>query len=178
MTVAIFRIYFDLILPNISISKNNQTMKLGQLIEYKMRNIFLEKRYTKCTKKLLPEPFLKNQNWVCLWINSLKFCAVCFYCIWLICRPLAFTSHKAFWKTIRDMELVSLPHIKWVTREGTGGGLPSPFSEIGKSALILGKNTLIVVIYGLNFSFKVQFLGVSRRKNWRFFPAGPLFFVV
>ena len=29
-------------LPNISRSKANQTMKLGQLIEYKKRNIFLQ----------------------------------------------------------------------------------------------------------------------------------------
>ena len=31
------------ILPNISQSKGNQTMKLGQLIEYSKRNIFLQK---------------------------------------------------------------------------------------------------------------------------------------
>ena len=31
------------ILPNISESKRNQTMKLGQLIEYNKRNIFLQK---------------------------------------------------------------------------------------------------------------------------------------
>ena len=36
------------VLPDISRSKSNQTMKLGQLIEYTMRNIFLEKSYTKC----------------------------------------------------------------------------------------------------------------------------------
>ena len=29
------------IFPNISRSKDNQTMKFGQLIEYNMRNIFL-----------------------------------------------------------------------------------------------------------------------------------------
>ena len=34
------------ILPNISRSKRNQTMKFGQLIKYN-RNIFLEKSYTK-----------------------------------------------------------------------------------------------------------------------------------
>ena len=37
-----------LILPNISRSKGNQSMKLGQLIEYNVINIFLEKSYTKC----------------------------------------------------------------------------------------------------------------------------------
>ena len=31
------------ILPNISQSKGNQTMKFGQLIEYNKRNIFLQK---------------------------------------------------------------------------------------------------------------------------------------
>ena len=35
------------ILPNISRSKDNQTMKFGQLIEYNMRNISPEKSYTK-----------------------------------------------------------------------------------------------------------------------------------
>ena len=39
----------------------------------------------------------------------------------------------------------------------------------------LGK---IVPIYGLNFSFKVQFLKVLTRKNQRFFPVGPFFFVL
>ena len=34
-------------LHNISRNKGNQTMKLGQLIEYSMRNIFPEKSYTK-----------------------------------------------------------------------------------------------------------------------------------
>ena len=62
VTVAIFRIYFDLILPNISISKNNQTMKLGQLIEYKMRNIFLEKPYTKCTEETVSRTFSKKSK--------------------------------------------------------------------------------------------------------------------
>ena len=52
------------------------------------------------------------------------------------------------------------------------------FGNWEKSALILGKNTLIAVIYGLNFSFKVQFLKVSLRKNRIFFPAGPFFFVL
>ena len=35
------------ILPNISRSKGNQTIKFGQLIEYNMINIFLEKSYAK-----------------------------------------------------------------------------------------------------------------------------------
>ena len=51
------------ILPNISRSKGNQTMKFGQLIECSMRNIFLEKLYTKCGRETSPlDPFLKNDN--------------------------------------------------------------------------------------------------------------------
>ena len=48
-------------------------MKFGQLIEYHIRNIFIEKSYTKCVKKLFPQPYLKDQNWAYLWINSVKF---------------------------------------------------------------------------------------------------------
>ena len=36
------------ILPNISGGKGNETMKFGQLIEYNLRNTFLEKTYGKC----------------------------------------------------------------------------------------------------------------------------------
>ena len=45
------------ILPNISRSKGNQTMKFGQLIECNMRNIFLEKSYTKCGGETIPRLF-------------------------------------------------------------------------------------------------------------------------
>ena len=36
------------ILSDISRSKGNQTMKFGQLLECNMKNIFLEKSYSKC----------------------------------------------------------------------------------------------------------------------------------
>ena len=45
------------ILPNISGSKGNQTIKFGQLIHYNMRSIFLEKSYTKCERNAIPRPF-------------------------------------------------------------------------------------------------------------------------
>ena len=48
------------ILPNIWRSKGNQTMKFGQLIEYNMKNIFLEKSYTKCGGETIPRPFSKK----------------------------------------------------------------------------------------------------------------------
>ena len=50
------------ILSNISKSKGNQRMKFGQLIEYNMENIFLEKSNTKCREKLVPDTFTKNSN--------------------------------------------------------------------------------------------------------------------
>ena len=42
------------ILPNISRSKGNQAMKFGKLIEYNMRNIFVEKSYTRCAGETIP----------------------------------------------------------------------------------------------------------------------------
>ena len=45
------------ILPKTSRSKDNQTMKFGQLIEYSNRNIFLEKSNKKCGRKARPRPF-------------------------------------------------------------------------------------------------------------------------
>ena len=44
------------ILPNISRNKGKQTMKFGELIEYNMRNIILEKSYTKCGGETIPRP--------------------------------------------------------------------------------------------------------------------------
>ena len=47
-------------LPNISRSKNNQTVKFGLLIEYNMRHIFLEKSYTKWGGKTIPRSISKK----------------------------------------------------------------------------------------------------------------------
>ena len=45
------------ILPNTLRKKRNQIMKFGLLIEYNVRNIFLEKSYTKCGGESSPRPF-------------------------------------------------------------------------------------------------------------------------
>ena len=53
------------ILSNISKSKDNQAMKFSYLIEYDMRNTFLEKSCTKCggeTKKLKFSLSLNQQS--------------------------------------------------------------------------------------------------------------------
>ena len=47
------------IFPNILRNKGNQTMKFGQLVEYDMRNIFLENSYTKYGAEPIPKPFSK-----------------------------------------------------------------------------------------------------------------------
>ena len=49
-------------LPNISRSKDNETMKSGQLIEYNMRNIFLEKSRITCAIEASLRPFSKNSK--------------------------------------------------------------------------------------------------------------------
>ena len=81
-----------------------------------MRNIFLEKSYTKCGKKTIARPFSKESK-LSISLDQWSKVLFCFYCmaswrLWnllkLSCRPLAFTSYKAFLKWGR--ELVSQPH--------------------------------------------------------------------
>ena len=65
-----------------------------------MKNIFLEKSYIKCCGKSNPRPFCKKSK-----LSILKFvftaCQVEDYrkILKLSCRPLTFTSHKAFLET-------------------------------------------------------------------------------
>ena len=101
------------ILPNISRSKGNQTIKVGQLIKYKWRNIFLEKSYSECGEETSPRPFsakLKLNISLDQQPKILQFvfivCQVESYrnIMRLSCRPLAFTSYQAFC----DLELFSL----------------------------------------------------------------------
>ena len=42
--------------------QGNQVMKFGQLIEYKMMNIFLEKSYTKCDGETISRTFFKRSK--------------------------------------------------------------------------------------------------------------------
>ena len=82
-------------------------MKFGQLIEYNMKNIFLEKSYTKCGGEIIPRRFSKSKLGVSLdeyskvlYSLSLLYAKLKDSCniLKLSCRPLAFTSHKAFKK--------------------------------------------------------------------------------
>ena len=47
---------------NVSRSKGNQAMKFGKLMEYNMRNIFLEKSYTKCGGETIPRLFSEKSK--------------------------------------------------------------------------------------------------------------------
>ena len=93
-------------LANISRSTANQGMKHGQLIGYKMKNIFLEKPYTKCGGETSSRPISKKLK---LSMNlSLDQQSEHLYSFLLfyvkiedyqnILKPLAFTSYEAFWK--------------------------------------------------------------------------------
>ena len=95
------------ILPNISRSKSNQTMKFGHLMEYKKTNIFVEKSYTKCGGETIPRPFSKKTK---LSI-SLDHQSKVLYGLFLLhaniraieivkprCRPFASTLYKPFLK--------------------------------------------------------------------------------
>ena len=75
-------------LTNISRDKGNQAMKYGQLMEYNMRNIFLEKSFTKSGGDTIPRPFSKKSKLSVslLWITSLTFYTVGFY--WMLRRGL------------------------------------------------------------------------------------------
>ena len=75
-------------LTNISRDKGNQAMKYGQLMEYNMRNIFLEKSFTKSGGDTIPRPFSKKSKLSVslLWITSLSFYTVGFY--WMLSRGL------------------------------------------------------------------------------------------
>ena len=70
------------IFTNISRSKGNQVMKLGQLKEYNMRNVFLKKSYTKCGGETIPRRFSKKSK---LSISLDQYSKVlyiyCFYCL-------------------------------------------------------------------------------------------------
>ena len=108
------------VLPDISRSKCNQTIKFGQLIECN-RNIFLEKSSTKCCRKTSPRSFFKKSklsisrdqqsevsySLLLLYVQAEAYQKI----LKLRCWPLGFTSYiKLFYKTKKDLKLVSLPH--------------------------------------------------------------------
>ena len=60
------------ILPNISQSKVNQTMKFGQLIKYNKKNIFLQNHAENEAETLVPDLFLFFEKVLYEVLNSLN----------------------------------------------------------------------------------------------------------
>ena len=86
------------------------------------RNIFLKKLCTKCGRESSPRFFPKNQNCAYLWINRLKLCTVCFYCI--------FKSRTTKIYPILEGDYFLLPRIKLFqkTKKRSWTSLPDSFS--------------------------------------------------
>ena len=89
-----------------------------------MRNKFLGKWYTKCGKETIPRSFSKKSKLVIkISVSKVKFIQFIFIVyqveyyrniLKLSYRPLSFTSCKAFKKTKRGLELISLPLFLYV----------------------------------------------------------------
>ena len=105
-------------------------MKFGQLIEYNMRNIFLEKSYTKCGGETSPRLFSGKLKLSISLDHSLKFFTIYFYCIlslWLskyietklhtTCFYKAYFKNKHILEIKRGLELFSLPHFLHIFKE-------------------------------------------------------------
>ena len=90
------------------ISQEAKAIRQGQLIEYNMRNIFLENSCTKCGGEFIPRPLSEKSNLsISVDQYSKVLCSLFFSCMpswgyWnilkLTCEPLDFTSYKAFQK--------------------------------------------------------------------------------
>ena len=107
------------ILLNISRRKGNRSMKFGQLIEYNMNNVFLQKSCTNYGGESNSRTFLwkvkiEHISWSTIW-NIIKFVFIALSCWDLpICIKTAdhlLSPHiKLFQKTKRGLTLVSVPH--------------------------------------------------------------------
>ena len=95
-------------------------MKFCQFVEYKMRNIFLEKSYRKCGAETIPRPFSKKSK-LSISLDQQSQMLYSFFLLYvqgelyqniskLRCWPHALPLYKAFLKTNGGLELVSLPH--------------------------------------------------------------------
>ena len=105
-------------------------MKFGRLIEYDIRNIFLEISYSKCGAKTCPRPFSGKSS--ILWIDTLKFVSIISQVegsrniLKLSCKSLAFTS-PAGMRRRSDVSFRS--HTSWdvIDHAGTSSWLPNSY---------------------------------------------------
>ena len=124
-------------MPNISRSKGNQTMKFDHLRE----QFFSKNNSQNVVEKLLPDPFLNNQNWTYLWINNLKFHTVCF-CFMQSGRLSNYIKTRYLIKT--KLQTSCFYHEKGTkkTKKRSGTILPVSFS-----VWFLIKNISLVIFY-------------------------------
>ena len=94
-------------------------MKVGQLIKYNVRNIFLEKSYIKCGGNTSPRPFSKKSKLSIFLDQQSKAYTVCFYCMWsggllkfieTKMQTTCFYLIKPFQKAKRGLELLPLSY--------------------------------------------------------------------
>ena len=121
---------------------DNQAMKFGQLIKLNRVNIFLEKPYTKCDGDATPrsktEHISDQEYYVLQFVFTVCQVEVYWNTLKLSCRPLAFTSSKAFLKN----------------KKRSGTSLPASFF-----AWFLKKNIYLVIFYYLiKFHYLVAFI--------------------
>ena len=81
--------------------KGNQTITFGQLIGYNLRNIFLEKPYTKFGGETSPRPFFEKLKFTI----SLNQKSKVLYCLFLLCAEMR--SIEIYWNCTADH--LSLP---------------------------------------------------------------------
>ena len=62
-------------------SKDNQTIKTCQLLEYNLRNTFLEKSYTKYGGETISKPFSKKPKLSISLDQYSKVYITCFFCL-------------------------------------------------------------------------------------------------
>ena len=79
-------------------------MKIGQLIEYNMRNIFLEKSYTKCGRESILRPFSKNSK-LSIYLDQYSKVLYILFLLFAKLNPI-----ESDWNYIADN--LFLPHIK------------------------------------------------------------------
>ena len=111
---------------------DNQAMTFGQLIKRNRGNIFLEKSYIKCDGDATPRSKTEHISDQEYYVLQFAFTVCQVEVFWntlkLSCRPLAFTSSKAFLKN----------------KKRSGTSLPASFF-----AWFLKKNIYLVIFYYL-----------------------------
>ena len=83
-------------------------MKFGQLMKYNMRNIFLEKSYTKCGEAASLRPFYKKSKFNMYLDQQSEM--VYNFVFWYVRVEVLTTLSETYLKHKRGLDLVSLQH--------------------------------------------------------------------